>query len=139
MEISFLQILAIIVGIIVSLAGLVAGIGYFIQAKASAKRDTGQEELTAMKILREKVETLTEEVGRLTVKVNELEVTLETESKEKKQILAILQARNPEMDKTFEAIRIYISANSPLLERVRDEVLPVVTKLDKYLNTQIIK
>ena len=138
MDISFLQILGGIITASISVGAVLFGIGKFIEGKASAKRDMSQDELTAMKILQSKVETLTTEVERLTGKVNELEVTLELESKEKKQILAILQARNPEMDKTFEAIRIYISTNSPLLERVRDEVLPVVTKLDKYLNKQTI-
>lgn len=124
--------------ILSTLGGLTAlsfGFGYLY---SQFKEGSTKNKLDTIALLKEDVETLRAEVGELTAKVKELTQEVTNKNKQLDEAMAILQGRDPEMQAFVVNMVQYIKDTKPLIDDIKIKVLPVVDRLDQFLNKQII-
>jgi len=143
METPIFQILGAIITAGVTVGAVLFGIGQFVQGRASAKSSSIKDELNANQLFKDDIAAMSKRISEqddsidaLTLEIQNLKRMVEEKDKKLIDTLAILQGQNPDMKKVFEEIRVYIAANTPLLEEVRKEVIPIVYKMDKFLEKQ---
>lgn len=105
------------------------GYGQLVSGRNKSRLDT-------IAILEKDVGVLREEVTKLSDKVNELTKIIEEKDKKLGEALSILQGRNPEMEQFIKLATGYVNSSQPFLDQVKTDILPVVKKLDLYLNKQ---
>lgn len=124
-----ITIIISIIGFILSIAALFAGVGYFRQGKNQAKLD-------ANALLKDDVVALTKKVNEMDKEIKSLRLAIEEKDKKLSDTLAILQGRDPQMTAFVEIVKSYITANVPLLEEIKTTTIPTIKKLDKFLDKQ---
>lgn len=123
-------ILSLIAAIFAVAAGF-AAIGYFRQGKNQSKLDT-------VNLLKEDVEVLRGKVEELTKEVQNLRAENAEEKKKFTDAILAIQGRDPALQAFIASVKEYVESNKPVIEQIKIEVLPVVKKLDKFLDKQII-
>lgn len=126
----------LILSVLGGIGAILFGLGYFY---SQFKEGSTKNRLDTINILKSDVQTLRDEVANLTNKVEMLTKEIETKDKKLGEALAILQGRNPEMEKFIVTMTQYMEDMKPFIENVKMRVIPVVTKLDKYLDGKEIK
>lgn len=135
---SWLKLVELIIAIPVGMGGLVAGIGYmaaqFNKGKYKAIDDKKESELTTVQLLKEqidalekKVETQKTDIDNLTKEVHDLRDENQQVNSKLMNALEILQGRDPHLIEFMKTAHEYILKTSPVVER-----------LDRYLDKQII-
>lgn len=112
--------------------GFVATIVY---GYGQARKGRNESRLDTVNILSKDVDVLKGKVIELSDKIVHLEKIIEEKDKKLLEAISILQGRNPEMTSFMKLVSDNIIANRPLMDEIR-EILPVVKKLDVYLNHQ---
>lgn len=142
---NFLQIIISIVGTIISLAALFAGIGYFRQGKKQGEMDTVTLFKDQIDALEGKVNLQSEQISKQDTEIknltNEIQILRkEITEKDKKLIetLEILQGRDPRMQEFISELKAYIELGRPALETLTTKIIPIVNRLDKFLDKQIL-
>lgn len=133
--------------IIIGLGVIVTGIGYtwgkFKEGKAGGKFDT-------VKLFKEQIDALegkvnlqdTEmkkqnlEIKRLTAEVHDLKIVIEAKDKKLTETIAILQGRDPQMQSFIKTLEEYTELGKPVINAVSSEILPILRRLEKYLDKQ---
>jgi len=123
-------------GTIIALAALFAGIGYFKQGRDQAK-------LSTISLLKEKIAAFetklndqSNDMEDMSIRIKQLEETVEERDKKLAEVLAILQGKDPQMQEVINLMRNYMQTNIPLLETIKTKTIPTIDKLEKFLDKQ---
>lgn len=114
---------------------LAIGLGY---GYGKWREGNNKNKLDTITLLSKDVETLKSEVVELTKTVEELRKEIAEKDKKLGDALAILQGRDPQMQSFMDVVKTYVDNNKPFLEEIKIEVMPVIKKLDKFLDKQVI-
>ncbi len=126
----------IILSVLGGIGFLSLGFGY---TYSQLREGSNKYKLDTIGLLKEDVTTLRNEVMELTKKVEALTHEIADKDKKLADALAILQGRDPAMNDFMVAMTSYITDNKPFIETIKMQVIPVVAKLDKYLDGIVIK
>lgn len=118
---------------ILSIGAVIAIISYawgqWISGKNKYKIDT-------ITLLEKDVKTLREEVINLTNEVTALRTAIAEKDEKLREWMEVFQGRDPKTQELLNSLNEYMLIGKPLIESVTRDVLPVVSKLDKFLNKQ---
>lgn len=119
-----------------SILGFIFAVGY---GYGQWKQGKNQVRIDTMTLLKSDVETLKDKVIELTAKIQALTVDIESKDKRLKELLEILQGRDPELKNFITESNAYMILAKPILTTIVTDVIPVVKRLDKYLDGVVIK
>ncbi len=113
------------IGVMISVAALFAGVGYFKQGKSQGKLDANNLLKDDVTELSKKVNAQDTEIARLTKEVHDLHIAINEKEQKLTEVLQILQGRDPKMQEVILKIEEYFRT-----------VAPVMDELDKFLKGQ---
>jgi FtsZ-binding cell division protein ZapB len=105
------------------------GYGQWKQGKNQVRIDT-------ITLLKSDVDTLKDKVIELTNQVDSLTKELRLKDEKLKEWLEIFQGRNTDMVDFIKMGNTYMEIGKPILAAITTDVLPVVKRLDTFLNKQ---
>ncbi len=85
------------------------------------------------------MDTQDEDIKKLTKEVQDLHAAIDARDKRFAEAILTLQGKDPDMQKFTNLLMQYVEDNKPFIENIKMRVIPVVMKLDKYLDMQQIK
>ncbi len=112
------------------------GYGQWQEGRIKSKLDTVSLFKAQVDALETKVKTQTEDIEKLTKEVRELHISIEEKDKRLTELLSILQGRDPQMQSFVKLLTDYVTAGKPIVESIVSDVLPVVRRLDQFLNKE---
>ncbi len=126
----------LILSVLGGLGVLALGLGY-----AYGKWIEGRNKNTidGFTILEKEVKVLRDEVAKLTKEIQNVREENASERKKFTEVILAIQGKDPEMQTFMIAVKQYMEDNKPFIENIKMRVIPVVMKLDKFLDGQIIK
>ena|SRR3990167_1311214 len=139
---SYPEIILSILSVLIGIGAIIAGLGYFLgQYRQGSNKNT----LDTINLFKERTEALeikvneqNDDIVELTKKIDDLTVIVQEKDKELMKTLNILQGRDPQTQAIMLSLEEYVRVNKPMLEQIRLEIIPVVKKLDKFLDKQVI-
>ena len=118
---------------ILSFIGLLAVISY---GYGQVRRGRNDSRIDTINLLEKDVVILKDEVSKLSKEVTDLKIVIKEKDDKLAEALSILQGRDPQMQEFIKLMAAYIETNKPILEEIKVEVIPIVKKLDLFLNKQ---
>lgn len=125
---------------ILTIMGLVAIISYGYGQIRKGRNDS---KLDTIKLFKEQVEALEDKVNRqddeikkLTKEVHDLHVAIDEKDAKLTETLAILQGRDPQMQAFMVKLNEYTELGKPAIKAIVTDVLPLVKRLEKFLDKQ---
>lgn len=123
------------------LGALVVGLGY---SWGQFKQSRNKSSLDTVNLLKEQIDAMEGKISNqnslvvnLTGQVQKLKDLVQIKDKKLEEVLQILQGRDPQTAETMILLREYIELNRPFLDELKIKVMPVISKLDKFLDKQV--
>lgn len=133
---TVIEIAAVVVGAIFSLAALFAGVGYFRQGKNQSRIDANILLKDDVEALTKKVNLQATDIEKLTKEVQDLHRSIDEKDKKLSEYVDILRGRDPQMTLFLSVMQEYVKNNTPLLETIKSKTIPTIERLENYLNKQ---
>ncbi len=124
---------------------LLSGVGFMAMIAygyGQLRKGSNDSKFATIQLLKERVEALETKIEQLdkdnvmlATEIKTLHEAIDKRDKAFAEAILQMQGRDPQMQVFIELVKEYIHASTPLQEEIK-AILPVVSKLDQFLNKQ---